>query len=508
MLDHKNNSLNNDAIVIGSGISGLTSAALLAKKGCKVVILEKNRKPGGALRRFKRQGVPFDVGFHYTGGLGPGEILNVLWEYIGVLPRLTTQQFPAEGCDCVTIKETDKTVRCFFSYERLKDELQRKFPEEATGIAGYLETLKDICKDIPFYNLDIPITPFLRGHIAPMGRGFAEALGSFTRDPALHAVLSLPAFLHGVPPANVSIGIHAMVAHGYYSGAYAVDNGGQGIVDAFIPVLEKYGVEIKTGCAAEEILINNNAVAGVKTREGELLSSNVIFTGHPTSLLDIVPHEIFRPIFVTRLKELKNTGSMFAVFGMLNDAVNTNELCWENYYNIAKGFDSLTVDRNNPADSSLMLTAPGMRDTDADLSGASKSVILMRPADWSETEQFQLNGKKTRSYAYANWKEQATQQMISKAKTAWGAIGDITPLAAGSPLTFQDELGAPEGSVYGVLHSMDQFITGARTRLPGLYLSGQSTLMNGVMGSSLAGFVTAGEILGLEKLWDEVRTCR
>ena len=66
---------NIDSVVIGSGISGLTTAALLAKNGHSVVILEKDGKPGGALRRFSRSGIPFDIGFHYTGGLGEKQIL-------------------------------------------------------------------------------------------------------------------------------------------------------------------------------------------------------------------------------------------------------------------------------------------------------------------------------------------------------------------------------------------------------------------------------------------------
>ena len=59
-----------DVIIIGSGISGLTAAAILAAKDRKVVIIEKQPRIGGALKRFRRSNIPFDVGFHYTGCLG------------------------------------------------------------------------------------------------------------------------------------------------------------------------------------------------------------------------------------------------------------------------------------------------------------------------------------------------------------------------------------------------------------------------------------------------------
>ena len=71
MNNSKNNILNKqyDFIVIGSGISGLCSAALLSKRGFQVLVLEKHFKAGGFTHTFKRQGYEWDVGIHYIGGM-------------------------------------------------------------------------------------------------------------------------------------------------------------------------------------------------------------------------------------------------------------------------------------------------------------------------------------------------------------------------------------------------------------------------------------------------------
>ena len=50
------------AIIIGSGFSGLSSAAFLAKSGVKVTIIEKNSQLGGRARMLKHMGYSFDMG--------------------------------------------------------------------------------------------------------------------------------------------------------------------------------------------------------------------------------------------------------------------------------------------------------------------------------------------------------------------------------------------------------------------------------------------------------------
>ena len=57
-----------DAIVIGSGIGGLTAAVLLAVHGGKrVLVLERHYEAGGFTHTFHRPGYEWDVGLHYIG---------------------------------------------------------------------------------------------------------------------------------------------------------------------------------------------------------------------------------------------------------------------------------------------------------------------------------------------------------------------------------------------------------------------------------------------------------
>lgn len=51
-----------DAVVIGSGIGGLTAAALLSKAGKRVLVLEQHDKAGGCTHTYQNKGFEFDVG--------------------------------------------------------------------------------------------------------------------------------------------------------------------------------------------------------------------------------------------------------------------------------------------------------------------------------------------------------------------------------------------------------------------------------------------------------------
>jgi phytoene dehydrogenase-like protein len=69
------------AIVIGSGIGGLASAALLAKHGGqRVLVLERHYVAGGYTHTFQRHGYEWDVGVHYIGEVQPGTLLRALFD--------------------------------------------------------------------------------------------------------------------------------------------------------------------------------------------------------------------------------------------------------------------------------------------------------------------------------------------------------------------------------------------------------------------------------------------
>ena len=492
-----------DTVVIGSGISGLTTAALLARCGREVTIVEAKRRPGGALRRFTREGIPFDVGFHYTSGLGQGQFLRALWDCLGVSDTIPTTPLTPDGYDLLRLPANDRQVRAYYSYDHLGEELSAVFPAESGGIKKYLATIRELSRAMPFYNPTLPLTPYLRGGALAGDRPLTEAIGACTSNPDLQAVLSAPTFLYGVPPKQAGLAMHAVVAHGYYSGAWGIIGGGQAIVEALVSELTRLGVKIMTSSPVTAVEVGGDRVVGVSGDSWQLSASNVVYSGHPHHLPDLLPPEALRPAYRNRLRELTDTVSMHILFGEVAATSPLPLLDRTNLYQLRSGFELLAPTTTNDT-ATLMITAPGRHDGPA--SPAARGVIMMRPAGIDEVIGFD-RGHKARGPGYDEYKAQITAKMLGDAATFGEEFRTIRPLASGSPLTFRDRLGSPAGGVYGIQHNREQRPAEARTKLPGLYLSGQGSLMPGIMGASLAGLVSAGEIVGLEKAWDMVRAC-
>lgn len=163
-----------------------------------------------------------------------------------------------EGYDHFEFHGLKNPVRGYFSYERFADELKHHFPSERQGIDAYFAAVKGICENVPFYmyNVEHSLTEFLRGY-KPRPRSLALFLNDITDNVHLRATLAAPAFLYGVPIDLATLEVHALVAHGYYSGAYTVAGGGQSIVDSFVSTLKRHGAELRSEPAVTSIVVEN-----------------------------------------------------------------------------------------------------------------------------------------------------------------------------------------------------------------------------------------------------------
>ncbi|NJL24876.1 MAG: NAD(P)-binding protein [Calothrix sp. SM1_5_4] len=156
-----------DVVILGSGISALTSAVLLGRKGKRVVVLEQHTKPGGYMHGFRRFGELYDSGAHYVGALGPRQPFRVLLEYMGVFDEALFAPLNPDGFDIMHFPAGTVTIPR--GYQNVISELSAVFPGEREAIRKYFELVRATCRYFPTYRYNdvLPPTYPLRRSICP-----------------------------------------------------------------------------------------------------------------------------------------------------------------------------------------------------------------------------------------------------------------------------------------------------------------------------------------------------
>lgn len=121
-----------EVIVIGGGLGGLFTAAILSHEGYVVTVLEKNATAGGGLQTFRRCGFTFETGMHTLGGFNEGGSLDKICRYLGIRDELLLQ--PDDLLTQITYRASNTTYRLPYGREAFTEYLCGHFPHEAEGI--------------------------------------------------------------------------------------------------------------------------------------------------------------------------------------------------------------------------------------------------------------------------------------------------------------------------------------------------------------------------------------
>jgi len=138
-----------DAIIVGGGIAGMTSAAYIAKHGARVLLLEKNEKCGGLINSFWRDGFLFDGGVRALESAGI--ILPMLRE-LGI--EIERVKSPVS----VGVEDSIIRVNSKESLKEYSDLLRKMYPGSEAEIESVVSFIKRIMKDMEIlYGVDNPL---------------------------------------------------------------------------------------------------------------------------------------------------------------------------------------------------------------------------------------------------------------------------------------------------------------------------------------------------------------
>ncbi|RKX75152.1 MAG: hypothetical protein DRP60_09185 [Spirochaetes bacterium] len=281
-----------DSIIIGSGIGGLSCAAALAKTGQRVLVLEKNNSPGGAMRSFSD---PESGPWTWTPGVqwvcGYSKQTS---DYI-LLHELTdgAVSFSSFDPDCQLKTFSDLEYQFMFVNDRntLLEKLMAEFPEEEKKIIKYFKYLTDIDHKSDLFSMPKLFGPYIAAFmlwssktfkILPhMDKSFTEVLNNVLqiKDARLRAILSSFSHYFGVPLDKIPFPFYAYGQNIQFNGMFYPDGGSQKIVEALIHTIEENGSEVECSQAVGDIIIKKNRAIAVEIENGAAIYAENIVSG-------------------------------------------------------------------------------------------------------------------------------------------------------------------------------------------------------------------------------------
>jgi all-trans-retinol 13,14-reductase len=504
-----------DAIVIGSGMGGLTAAALLAKHANRrVLVLERHYAAGGFTHSFHRSGFEWDVGVHYIGGVNLARSATR-----AAFDRLTQGrlQWSPMGEVYDTIRIGDRSYDFPTGTERFRDRLKGYFPGEGRAIDRYLAAVRsavrsaNLCfaeKAIPgplaFLVGGLMRRPFLRHS----DRTTAEVLGELTRNRELAAVLCGQWGNYGLPPSQSSFGMHAIIVDHYLEGAGYPVGGASRIAAAVAPLIESAGGRIATRAEVSRILIERgDRAVGVRLADGREIRAPIIISdaGARNTFGRLLPGELSNRLRIRgELERIAPSMSYLCLYVGLTRDANEPEFGSANLWNYPDCDQDGSLRRYSKDPSSpfpmLFISFPSAKDpTFAERHPGRSTIEVIAPAPFAWFQPWADSSWRKRPGAYEALKQTLAERLLAELHLHVPATkGRIVHVELSTPLSTRHFDNGPEGEAYGLSATPARFRVrrlGARTAVRNLYLTGQDVATAGVTGAMAGGAIAASVIL-------------
>lgn len=277
--------MSNRIVIIGAGVGGLTVAALLAKAGYKVTVLEAQTYPGGSAGTFYHQGYRFDAGATIAGGFqpdGPHEMiareLDIDWQaklhdpaWVVHLPDRRVGMCQ----DYVDIQSKFPGTEAFWREQQSIADLAWQMSAQGLPFppASMAEALQLVKVGLMNFPADLRFLPVAFASVKDWLRrkGLAND-EAFTRFLDASLLISAQTTTEG---ANALYGATALDLP--RQGVYHVAGGMGGIAETLADAVTDYGGEIRYRHVVRRIAVENGRVTGVYATAGRRSQREILF---------------------------------------------------------------------------------------------------------------------------------------------------------------------------------------------------------------------------------------
>ena len=479
-----------DAIVVGSGLGGLTTAAILAEAGKRVLVLEQHYIVGGCASSFRRKGFIFDAAVHLIGGCEPGGELQRIFERLGVEQHISF--IPVDPMFTVQIEDARYDIPA--NLDEMAERLGSWFPEDKAAVEAVISEIKQL-GGYMLNDGSYGSNQALNERLLDINRqSFAQYLADRFQNPRTAFLLSSLCPYAGISPAQLSTTYMMSTMVSYHGGAFYIKGSSQKIADTLKLAIESRGGKVQIRRRVERILMEQERVHGVIDHKGNeyyapLIISNADMKQTFTHLLD---ESDLPAAYHRRINSLKPSYSSVVLYAAMHKDHWLEQLPHELFWFPNDGMeDSLRLYDPTRNDEHPWLSICSPTHTDAQLAPEGYGIVSVMALCEAEHME-QIREEYGKSYI-----EEQFIALIDSIMPGFKERIHFFELA--TPRTIERYTLNQAGSIYGWRKGHSQrwgSNMGPRTPVSGLYLAGHWTRnVHGVYGVMKSGRMTADTIV-------------
>ena len=491
--------MDKSVVIIGGGLGGLFTGAILSKEGLKVTVLEKNAIIGGGLQSFRRFGELFDTGMHIIGGMQKDGNIRRICEYLGIWDRLHIMDTDPDNIDSIFISEDKTTYHIAQGRTRFIDSLSQAFPDQRENLTAYVDALYRLADEVDLFYLR-PSPEYMQVHSDDFQTAATRFIAKYISDERLRSVVAYLNPLYGGRADITPAYIHALISVLYFDGSSRFAGGSLLFAETLRDFIEENGGAVLAGDGVKAVHSEGKEITGVTTESGKDYAADYYICAiHPCSFFSLLDDEKILPKpYRSRLKELPNSYSAFT----LNIKLKPGTFKFFNYTMYYMNRYDQMWECGRAEDwpvGFLFVTPPELEQGEY----ASK-LIVTAPMTWDAVKRWENTTVGNRGEEYAAWKAAYTDRLLDRMEEMCPQIRDcIEDVNAASPLTIRDFYGVKEGSMYGFAKDCNNLVLSqvpVVTKVPNLFLTGQNCNLHGFCGVSLTAIHTCEAILGRNQI--------
>lgn len=496
--------MTSSAVIIGGGLGGLFTGAILAKEGLKVTVIEKNATVGGGLQSFTRFGEVFDTGMHVIGGMRKGGNIRRICEYLGIMDKVHIKDIDDDVIDVLYFAEDKRTYRIAQGKENFVSSLAESFPDQRENLTHYVEALYRIVGELDMFFLK-PSPDYIQAHCDDFMIAANDFIAKYISDDRLRSVLAYMNPLYAGRKNMTPAYIHALISVLYIDGPSRLAGGSQLFANTLRDVIIERGGEVITNDGVEHIATEDRIVTGVTTRKGKVFTANYYISAiHPCSLIKLLDDKTALPkAYRTRLEEIPNSYSAFT----LNIKLKPNKFRYLNHsrYYMRRYDEIWNFDRDDRAWplGFLYMTPP-----EIDQQEFSTKMIVTAPMTWDKVKKWEHTTLGHRTKEYQEWKEECKEKLLGCMEELYPDFRDyIEDINTASPLTIRDYYAVKEGAMCGYSKDCNNIVLSQVpivTKIKNLLLTGQNCNVHGFCGVPLTAINTCEAILGRNYILNKI----